>query len=97
MSLRVQNDRLIQMLTCVSDFQLLHNINLVSDGFWKNKRIVLFDTLLSPEMNEQLKALHNPQPTTDKKTDEIIDGDEKPEEVCFRLFDRLIFFNLGQR
>jgi len=49
-------------------------------GFWNNKRIVLYDTLLSPEMNEELKALHNP-PTTDKKTDEVINEEEKPVET----------------
>ncbi|KAI6182212.1 CAAX prenyl protease 1-like protein [Aphelenchoides bicaudatus] len=56
-------------------------------GFWKNKRIVLFDTLLSKEMNEHLKSLHKTEPTTDKKTDEVVEGDEKPaekqDEVCF--------------
>lgn len=67
---------------------------IVLDGFWKNKRIVLFDTLLSPEMNEQLKKLNSPEPTTDKKTDEVIDGDEKsekPEEVWFKFFIYLNF------
>lgn len=55
-------------------------------GFWKNKRIVLYDTLLSPEMNEHLKKMNNP---TDKKTDEVINEDikkndsEQKEKVSF--------------
>jgi hypothetical protein len=30
----------------------------VQYGFWKNKRIVLYDTLLSPEMNDKLKEIN---------------------------------------
>uniref|UniRef100_A0A0N4Z9F4 CAAX prenyl protease n=1 Tax=Parastrongyloides trichosuri TaxID=131310 RepID=A0A0N4Z9F4_PARTI len=38
-------------------------------GFWKNKRIVLFDTLLSAEENEKLKAIIAEE-TKDKKVEE---------------------------
>jgi len=58
--------------------QSLHS-NAYMYGFWKN--IVLCDNLLSPEMNEQLKVLHNLQ-TTEKKADESTGKNEKkPTEM----------------
>lgn len=56
-------------------------------GFWKNKRIVLYDTLLSPEMNEYLKKLNNP---TDKKTDEVnVDDVEQTDKVRFNFYPHI--------
>jgi STE24 endopeptidase len=48
-------------------------------GFWKNKRIVLYDTLLSPEMNEQLKKGNN-QPIEEKKSEEEFSDEEEGSE-----------------
>ncbi|KAK0427765.1 hypothetical protein QR680_010415 [Steinernema hermaphroditum] len=46
-------------------------------GFWKNKRIVIYDTLLSEEVNEQLKDLWGAK--NDKHKEEK-EGDEKMEK-----------------
>uniref|UniRef100_A0A1I7Z4B2 Ste24 endopeptidase n=2 Tax=Steinernema glaseri TaxID=37863 RepID=A0A1I7Z4B2_9BILA len=47
-------------------------------GFWKNKRIVIYDTLLSEEANEQLKDLWGTK-EDEKKTEEK-EGEEKKEK-----------------
>lgn len=50
-------------------------------GFWKNKRIVLYDTLLSEEMNAQLAKLEAEEKAAknDSKTDDEKDDEEKEE------------------
>lgn len=51
-------------------------------GFWKNKRIVLYDTLLSEETNAQLAKIEEDEKIAKKgnKTDEKKDDEEKEEE-----------------
>ncbi|KAI6179391.1 CAAX prenyl protease 1-like protein [Aphelenchoides besseyi] len=49
-------------------------------GFHKNKRIVLFDTLLDEEMNKRLKALHDDNKDETKEAEEKPSEEEKPTE-----------------
>lgn len=49
-------------------------------GFWKNKRIVLFDTLLSEEMRDEVKKLIEAEKAEKAK-------DKKPEEETINKED----------
>lgn len=52
-------------------------------GFWNNKRIVLYDTLLSEQLNEELKALLDPEKTNVSKVLEEKKDSEAIEESSF--------------
>uniref|UniRef100_A0A914IAL2 Ste24 endopeptidase n=1 Tax=Globodera rostochiensis TaxID=31243 RepID=A0A914IAL2_GLORO len=50
-------------------------------GFWKNKRIVLFDTLLSKEMNELMKQLGEESKSEHKKAEDETDNEAEPNKT----------------
>lgn len=57
-------------------------------GFWNNKRIVLYDTLLSPEMNEELKKILDEEKKDSSKDTSANDDDntkEKDDESSKKL------------
>lgn len=49
-------------------------------GFWKNKRIVLYDTLLSKEMNEELKKILEEEEAAKSSEKKAETADEEKKE-----------------
>lgn len=76
-------------------------------GFWKNKRIVLYDTLLSKEMNDELKKIleqeeaakgkeNGTKESSEEKEEEGKNGsDEKKEEKRLGMNDDEVVAVLG--
>lgn len=62
-------------------------------GFWNNKRIVLYDTLLSEQLNDELKAILDAEKSKDNKPlIEKKDNEETTESFTNAAQDNDVIF-----